>query len=109
MPYRGCPHCGKTIDAASRNCIHCDRDIYDVTPQWFCTSCGATTNPVSLSRFSFWIFVILCLIMVLPGLLYMVYWLVAGKTGCPQCRKPTLIPINSPVARAAIAAHDAPR
>lgn len=108
MAYRGCPHCGKTIDAAARNCIHCDRDVNDTTPQWFCTSCGAQTNPVSLSGFSFWIFVMLCLIMLLPGVLYAVYWLVAGKTGCPQCRQPTLIPLTSPVARAALAAQ-APR
>ncbi len=103
MAKRACPHCGKTIDAESTNCIHCDRDIGDAAPWWFCTSCGAQTNPVRLSGFSMIVFLLLCLVMLLPGVIYMVYWAVASKAGCPKCRKPTLIPLDSPVAKAAIA------
>ena len=52
MAYKGCPHCGKTIDAESTTYRHCERDLNDVTPRWLCTSCSAETNPVSLSRFA---------------------------------------------------------
>ena len=50
-------------------------------------------------------FLLLCLVMLLPGLLYLVYSMVSSKAGCPQCRQPTLILIDSPVAKAALAAR----
>lgn len=104
MAYEGCRACGKT-KTVGQACPACGKtDAESHQPQWFCTSCGAQTNPVSLSGFNVWVFLILCLIMVLPGVLYAVYWIVSGKSGCPQCRQATLIPLTSPVARAALSA-----
>lgn len=106
--YKGCPHCAKTVAVDDEQCWACGQSLSPAsatTPQWFCTSCGATSvSPARLSEFSVVIFLVLCLIMVLPGLLYLVYFVATGsKTGCSACRKPTLIPIDSPVAKAALA------
>lgn len=86
-------------------CPHCGGTGPDGRPQWFCTNCGAqVVAPVSLAKFSFLVFLLLCLIMILPGVLYLLYYVIAGsKSGCPQCRQAALIPISSPIAQAAIA------
>lgn len=103
MGHKGCPHCGKTIDAESKNCIHCDRDIHDPTLRWLCTTCGAKTNPVTLTKGSFGMEVLLWLLMILPGVLYSLWRLTSREKGCPNCRKATLIPIDSPIARTHLA------
>lgn len=107
MGYRGCTVCGKTMSDDGSPCPHCGG--VGGTSQWFCTACGDVVAPAKLSGFSFVIFIVLCLIMVLPGVLYLAYFMVKGSTfGCPRCRRQTLIPADSPVARAALARGSQP-
>lgn len=108
MGYKGCSVCFKTMRDDGTPCPHCARTpeqqaAHNAKARWYCTTCGAQTNrPVWVVNGSFATEVLLWLLMVLPGVLYSV-WRITTKTQCcKQCRKATLIPIDSPVARAAI-------
>lgn len=109
MAYVGCINCGKTMKDDGTPCPACGLTAAEVAsqgPQWFCTSCGSDTNPVRLGGVNAWIFLGLCLLFVLPAIIYLVFAMVTAKQGCPYCRQATLIPIGSPVAVAARAARN---
>lgn len=108
MGYKGCTVCGKTMKDDGTPCPHCgltegQAASHNSTARWFCTSCGSQTNPITIVKGSFGVEVLLWLLMILPGVLYSLWRITSKEKGCPQCRKPTLIPIDSPIARAALA------
>ena len=102
MGYKGCPNCFKTMKDDGSPCPHCSMTEAEVAArggQWLCTTCGAQTNPITLTKGSFGIEIILWLLMILPGVLYSVWRLTTRERGCPVCRKSTLIPLTSPIAQ----------
>lgn len=108
MGYKGCTNCGKTMKTDGSPCPACgltdeQAAVHSAAAKWLCTSCGAQTNPVTHTKGSFVIEVVLWFLMILPGVLYTVWRITSREQVCPACRKPTLIPIDSPVARATLA------
>lgn len=108
MGYRGCTNCGKTMRDDGSECPSCGLTTGQFAARasdarFLCTTCGATVNSATtVTKGSFLIEVVLWLMMILPGLLYSIWRLTSRFKACPNCKNPTLIPIDSPVARATI-------
>lgn len=64
-----------------------------------CTSCGYTGEPITITKGSIGIEIILWLCFLIPGLIYSVWRLSSRHDGCPNCGQTTLIPVNSPMAK----------
>lgn len=71
------------------------------TPMW-CPNCGAVGAPVTVTRGSLLVELVLWLMMVLPGVLYSVWRLTTRHQACPVCKAAGMIPVESPRARAAL-------
>lgn len=65
--------------------------------QFICSSCGFVGNPRTFVKGNFGIEVILWLLFLVPGLIYTIWRLTTKQSACPQCKKPTMIPVASPV------------
>lgn len=109
----GCPHCGKTIDQADARCPHCGRDTGEPViavaagvsyprSARYCPACGTVAKPRTHTRGSFLIEIVLWLLMILPGVLYTLWRLTTRGKVCPACGGTTLLPLDSPKARAAL-------
>lgn len=109
MGHKGCTNCGKTMKDDGSPCPSCGLTaegaaVRDASAKWLCTSCGSqVSRQKTLTKGSVVIEIILWLMIILPGLLYSVWRLTSRQKVCPQCLKPTLIPIDSPMARATMA------
>jgi len=106
MGHKGCTDCGKTMKDDGSACPHCgltEAQIAGRGGRFLCTTCGAVTNPVTITKGSFLIELVLWLMMILPGLVYSIWRLTSRITACPACKNPTLIPLASPVAQATLA------
>lgn len=71
----------------------------------YCTQCGTVGKPKKLTKGSFLIEVFLWLLLIFPGLFYSLWRLTSKQLVCPQCLAPNMIPVDSPVARRALAAR----
>lgn len=117
MGHLGCPRCAKTMKDDGSPCPACgfempltpgaslhDRVAHAVSvgfaPRWICTACGTPGNPVTQTKGSFLVEIILWLMMILPGVIYSIWRLTSRAKVCPACRQPSMIPIDSPVAKA---------
>lgn len=76
-------------------------------PMW-CPNCGAVGAPVTVTRGSLLVELVLWLMMVLPGILYSVWRLTTRHQACPICKAPNMVPVESPRARAALQAQQPP-
>lgn len=65
----------------------------------FCKDCGCVGNALKKKPGSLLIEVILWLWMIVPGLIYTVWRINAGKPACSSCGSRNIIPANSPIAR----------
>ncbi|MCF7857984.1 MAG: hypothetical protein K9N07_01465 [Candidatus Cloacimonetes bacterium] len=69
-----CRECGKEISDQSNACLNCGCPIIikPILPagQYICPACGNTVKPIS--KFEFSTFLLLCFMMLLPGLIYLV-------------------------------------
>ncbi len=61
-----------------------------------CSDCGNIGFPKKITPGSFFIELILWLMMILPGLIYSIWRLTNRKEGCPKCSGTIMIPLNSP-------------
>lgn len=113
MGHKGCTNCGKTMKDDGSPCPGCGLTTEgaigrDAAAKWLCTSCGSQVGrPKKLTKGSFLIEIVLWIMIILPGLLYSIWRLTSKQTVCPQCLQPTLIPIDSPIARATMAKFSA--
>ncbi len=73
----------------------------------YCPNCGTVAVPKRYMRGGFVTELLLWLFFLLPGIIYSVYRLTGKYDGCPQCAARNMIPLESPVARAARAAAGA--
>lgn len=64
---------------------------------YICTSCGSTVSPENHTKGSILIEIVLWLAFIIPGLIYSIWRLTSKQQVCPACKKPTLIPLNTPV------------
>jgi len=67
----------------------------------YCPNCGAVAVPKRYMRGSFIVELALWLLFILPGIIYSVYRLASKSQVCPECGASNMIPLDSPVARAA--------
>lgn len=64
--------------------------------KYICTTCGTSANPITHTKGSLAIELILWLFLLIPGLIYSVWRLTSKEQVCPSCKKPSMIPLNSP-------------
>lgn len=107
MAHEGCPKCGRT-KVVGQMCEHCVPDtLAEGVPSGtrvICTQCGAMASTGrKVTKGSFFVEIVLWLMMILPGVLYTVWRLTSRATVCRTCGQPTLIPIDSPMAKRQIA------
>jgi len=65
----------------------------------YCPTCGTVAPPRSFTKGSFVYELALWICFLLPGVLYSIWRLTSRTKGCPACRS-TMIPLDSPKARA---------
>ncbi len=70
----------------------------------YCPNCGTVAVPKRYTKGGFITEVILWLLFIVPGIIYSVWRLASRYHGCPQCGFRDVTPVESPVARAALAA-----
>jgi len=61
-----------------------------------CTACGKVGNPITHTKGSIFIELVLWLCFLIPGILYSLWRMTTKEKVCRYCRKASLIPINSP-------------
>lgn len=102
-----CPLCGAAIARDAYYCRSCQRNLPDRPAtqkgRWYCTHCGTIGNPRQYTRGSFLVEMVLWLMLIVPGLVYTFWRLTTRYRGCPQCATPGMIPVDSPIAQAALA------
>ena len=69
---------------------------------YYCTKCGTVGRPRRITRGYFRIEVMRWFLFLIPGLIYSLWRLASRYDGCPACGEPKMIPVNSPIARAAV-------
>lgn len=77
-------------------------------PVMYCTSCGSEGQGRTKTRGALLIEVILWLCFLVPGLIYSIWRLSSKHKVCSSCGAATLVPLSSPVARAAKGAPPVP-
>ncbi|WPJ95641.1 hypothetical protein SH580_19675 [Coraliomargarita algicola] len=66
-------------------------------PKYICANCGSTTDkPVSHTKGSLALEVLLWLCFLLPGLLYSVWRISSRSKVCPSCKSDSIIPTSTP-------------
>lgn len=68
----------------------------------FCPDCGTVGVPMTKTRGSLALEIVLWLMFCGPGLIYSIWRLTTRYAACPACESPAVIPLNSPRALAAI-------
>jgi hypothetical protein len=68
----------------------------------YCLTCGTVGAPTRRTQGSFFIELVLWFLFVVPGLVYSIWRLTSREWACPACGSPTMIPMDSPKARAAL-------
>jgi predicted RNA-binding Zn-ribbon protein involved in translation (DUF1610 family) len=61
-----------------------------------CENCGANIKPRKKHKGSVLVFLVLCLFLIVPGLIYAAWALSSGYLVCPQCGSKEIIPLNTP-------------
>lgn len=108
MSHVGCPNCGKT-KRAGETCPHCHSSggiegAVASSARYLCTSCGIQSDRgAKVTKGNFFIEVILWLCFLVPGIIYTIWRLTTKQVVCQACGKPTLIPSDSPIAKATLA------
>ena len=70
--------------------------------QRYCTRCGTVAEPVHFGRGSNVLCLLLCLLFLLPGILYWFWMNAQDYWGCPSCCAREIVPLSSPVAKRAL-------
>lgn len=62
-----------------------------------CETCGCIVDrPVTITKGSFWIEIVLWFFFLVPGLIYTIWRLTTRYHACPACRGGSLLPLGSP-------------
>lgn len=79
-----------------------------MTRERYCLRCHSTMTPRSFTRGSFWIELVLWCCFLLPGVLYSLWRLTTRSKVCRVCGGGDHVPLDSPVARAALLKEGTP-
>lgn len=71
--------------------------------EFVCTACGSTDGIKKVTPGNFFIEVILWMCFLLPGLIYSIWRLSNKRKVCRSCGKDSVIPADSPMAKALLA------
>jgi hypothetical protein len=74
-----------------------DHDLLD-----YCPNCGSVGYPRLRKLGSTWVEVLLWLSFLLPGIVYSIWRASSKQLVCPKCEYPGTIPLDSPIAKAAL-------
>lgn len=69
-----------------------------------CTSCGFVGSPITQTKGTFLMELILWLCCLIPGLIYSIWRLTSRERVCPNCHHATMIPASSPQGQKLLAA-----
>lgn len=72
-------------------------NLKEHSKKFICTSCGGIGRPRTIIRGNFCIEIVLWLLFLVPGIIYSIWRVSTRIKVCPQCEKPSMIPIDSPV------------
>lgn len=75
----------------------------------YCQHCGAIGPARKHTKGSFVLEVVLWFCLLIPGIIYSVWRLTSREWVCGTCGVPNTIPIDSPIAKAALSRLDTPR
>lgn len=64
-----------------------------------CTTCGYRGMPKKFYKGSFLMEIALWLLFLIPGFIYSLWRQVSKFEACPACKKPTMIPVNTPIGK----------
>src|SRR3989442_11493861 len=67
-------------------------------PERYCANCGSVAEPQRFVPGSFVVEVILWICGLLPGVIYSSLRRTKGYYGCPRCKAPNMLPLDSPKA-----------
>lgn len=70
-----------------------------MSDEMVCTRCGTTGYPVTLTKGSIFLEIVLWLMFLLPGILYSIWRLTTKRKGCAACGADELVPVESPTGR----------
>ena len=82
-----------------------EKGIHMAKQQKYCPNCGTVAVPKKYMKGTFVTELLLWLFFLLPGLIYSIYRLSSKYEGCPACEFKEVVPLSSPVARAALASQ----
>ena len=70
--------------------------MFNKEPTHICTKCGYQGRPVTKTKGSLFLELILWLMFLLPGVLYSIWRLTTRAKVCPKCKTPNMIPFDTP-------------
>ncbi len=73
--------------------------------QMVCTQCGTVGTPIKITKGSLGMEIVLWLMFLIPGAIYSVWRLTSRYEGCPSCKGPNLVPVDSPMGKKMTAAN----
>lgn len=68
----------------------------------YCIRCGSVGQSTHYRRGSVALGVFLCLFLLVPGVIYLIWMSFASYEGCDECGAKEIVPLDSPVARRAV-------
>lgn len=63
-----------------------------------CITCGTDAEPITETRGSIWIELVLWLCFIVPGVIYSIWRLTSKRETCSACKASNLVPYASPAA-----------
>ena len=73
-----------------------------MNPEMYCSNCGTVAEPQKHTPGTFLTEAILWLFLIIPGLIYSIWRIMARKNVCPACQSPMLLPLDSPKVKEAL-------
>jgi hypothetical protein len=109
-----CRFCSEVILASAKKCKHCGEflsgKVAPATPRrstanypsgaMYCTSCGHVGKPHGMPLFELLFVLVISIFTLFVPL--MIYLLVRSGERCEECKRKSLIPLDSPAARSAL-------
>lgn len=65
--------------------------------EYICSKCGFTGRPKTITKGSLGLEILAWLLFIIPGFIYTMWRFLSRYRGCPVCKAPNMIPVNSPM------------
>lgn len=64
-----------------------------------CTNCGTKAVPKLITKGNLGLEICLWILVIVPGIVYSIWRHASRYKGCPNCKAPNMIPLDSPMAK----------